>query len=198
MERGRGVLLVALVLAVAACGGGAGPQSGAHPADPTAPPPPAVQSPAPSTATAAARCHTSGVALVAIGQPDAGAGNRVQEFGLTNRTAAACWVYGYPGMALIDAAGNQLPTRVVRDPGTRFPFARVGQYTVPSGATAPFWVHWGQVPVDNETTCTMSAGLIVTPPDETTQVRLDGVKITACNRGQLDVSPMTAPGTKGP
>jgi hypothetical protein len=144
------------------------------------------------------RCHTSGLALVAVGRPDGGAGNFVQVLGLTNRLGSACWVYGYVGMALLDASGRQLPTRVVRDQGARFPFARVGQYTVQPGATAPFWVHWEQVPRDNETSCAMSAGLLVTPPDETTQLRLDGVRITACNRGQLDVSPVMPPGTTGP
>jgi hypothetical protein len=195
----RGAVLLALGV-LCACGGG-GPGSAAHPS--ATPSPTSVATTLPPTASGAPRpqfdrCHTAGLSLSAASRPNGGAGNFVQEFGLTNRGSAACWVYGYVGMALIDGAGNQLPTRVVRDTGGRFPFAHVGQYTVQPGATAPFWVHWEQVPVGSETSCPTSAGLIVTPPDETTQVRLDGVQITACNGGELDVSPVTAPGTTGP
>jgi len=158
--------------------------------------------PASATTTPGAqldRCHTAGLALSALGGPSAGAGNVYREFGLTNRTGTACSVYGYVGMALIDASGNQLPTRVVRDTGGQFfPFAHVGQYRVQQGATAPFWVHWEDVVVSTQPACTTSAGLIVTPPDETTQLRLDGVQAMACNGGELDVSPVTPPGTRGP
>jgi Protein of unknown function (DUF4232) len=190
------VLLAAAVLS--ACGGGA-PVSAARP---SATPATVVATPPPTAAgTPGARldrCHTAGLSLSALGRPGAAAGNVVQEFGLTNNTSASCSVYGYVGMALIDGAGNLLPTRVVRDPGSRFPFAHLGQYTVRSGATTPFWVHWEDVTVGSQPACTTSAGLIVTPPDETTQVRLDGVQIMACNAGELDVSPVTSPGTTGP
>lgn len=189
--------LLALV-ALSGCGGGA-PLSAAHPSSTPASAvttlPPSARAP---SAPQLDRCHTAGLSLSVLSQPGGGAGNFVQEFGLTNRAAAPCSVYGYVGMALLDSGGNQLPTRVVRDAGSRFAFARVGQYTVLPGATAPFWVHWEDVPVGAQPGCTTSAGLILTPPDETTQLRLDGVRITACGGGELDVSPVTAPGTTGP
>jgi hypothetical protein len=190
--------LLALVL-LSACGGGGGPTSAAHPSSTPA----QVATSLPPTAAASSgpqldRCHTAGLSLSVLSQPNGGAGNFVQEFGLTNRAAVACSVYGYVGMALLDAAGNQLPTRVVRDTGGRFAFAHIGQYTVRPGATAPFWLHWEDVPVGAQPGCTTSVGLILTPPDETTQLRLDGVRITACGGGELDVSPVTAPGTAGP
>jgi hypothetical protein len=193
-------LLLATLVALSACGGG-GPSSAAHPsATPTT-----QVTTAPSTPTLGGggassqldRCHTAGLSLSAVGQPNAGAGNIVQEFGLTNRASAACTFYGYVGMAMIDGSGNLLATRVLRDDGSRFPFARRALYTVQPGETAPFWVHWEDVVASNPA-CTSSSGVIVTPPDETTQLRLDGVKIMACNGGELDVSPVTAPGTKGP
>jgi hypothetical protein len=195
-------LAASIVVAAALCACGAGgPISAARPSAT----PSSVVTTLPSTATGGGsggtqldRCHTSGLALSAPGRPGAAAGNGFQEFGLTNRTGTACWVYGYVGMALIDAAGNQLPTRVVRDTGSRFGFAHLGRYVVAAGATTPFWVHWEDVPVAAQPGCTTSAGLIVTPPDETTQLRLDGVHITACGGGELDVSPVTAPGTTGP
>src|SRR5215471_18381397 len=146
-------LLVATLVVLCACGGG-GPGSAAHPsgAPSSAAGPTSQVTTLPSTPTSGGgsssqldRCHTAGLSLAAVGQPNAGAGNVVQEFGLTNRGSAACTFFGYVGMALIDAGGNQLPTRVVRDTGSRFPFAQRAQYTVQPGATAPFWVHWEDV-----------------------------------------------------
>jgi hypothetical protein len=198
--------LVAAIVVLCACGGG-GPSSAAHPsgAAPSAAAPTSQVTTLPSTPASGGdsssqpdRCHTAGLSLSAVGQPNAGAGNVVQEFGLTNRGSVACTFLGYVGMAMIDAGGNLLPTRVVRDDGSRFPFAHRAQYTVPPGATSPFWVHWEDVVTASNPGCTSSSGVIVTPPDETTQLRLDGVQIMACNGGELDVSPMTAPGTKGP
>jgi Protein of unknown function (DUF4232) len=193
--------LLALALAGGACGAVEAPGSAAHPsATPTS-----VVTALPSGSAGGQggqggpdRCHTAGLSLSALGRPGAGAGNVVQEFGLTNRTGAACTFFGYVGMALIDGSGNPLPTRVVRDAGSVFPFAHRATYTVQPGATAPFWVHWEDVVVATQPACTTSAGIVVTPPDETTQLRLDGVQVMACNGGQLDVSPMTAPGTTGP
>jgi len=196
----RSAVEFVVLIVLCACGGG-GPASAAHPSATltslvtTLPPGAAPSGP---SAAGPDRCHTGGLSLATLSTPNGGAGNFVQEFGLTNRTGVACWVYGYVGMALLDAGGNLLPTRVVRDTGSRFAFAHVGQYTVQPGATAPFWVHWEDVPVGSQSACTTSAGLILTPPDETTQLRLNGVRITACNGGELDVSPVTAPGTIGP
>lgn len=200
----RSIALAALVV-LCACGGG-DPASAAHPSGaPSVAAPTSQVTTLPSTSPAAGgsssqpdRCHTDGLSLSAAGQPNGGAGNFVQEFGLTNRGGAACTFFGYVGMALIDAGGNVLPTRVVRDTGSRFPFAQRAQYRVQPGATAPFWVHWEDVVVASQPGCTSSAGVVVTPPDETTQLRLDGVQIMACGGGELDVSPMTAPGTRGP
>jgi uncharacterized protein DUF4232 len=199
----RGLVLAALVV-LCACGSETGTGSAAHAsATPTAQP---TAAPTATTggnggnggsSTQPDRCHTVGLSLSTIGPPGVGAGNAVQEFGMTNRGPVACTFFGYVGMALIDASGNILPTRVVRDTGTRFPFAHRAQYTVAPSATAPFWVHWEDVPA-SQPGCTSAAGVLVTPPDETTQLRLDGVQIMACGGGELDVSPVTAPGTTRP
>lgn len=192
------IVMTALVL-LAACG--AEPGSAARPSDnPTSAPTRSATSgqDTPPPQPQMDRCHTSGLSLSVVTRAEGGAGNFNQVLGLTNKSGSACWVYGYVGMALLDAGGKQLPTRVVRDTGARFPFAHVGQYTLKPDATAPFWMHWGQVPVGSETSCPMASGLILTPPDETTQLRLTGIQIMACNGGQIDVSPVMPPGTSGP
>lgn len=193
------VALAAAMTLLAACQSG-GPTSSASAGPLTSPSAAATAagSGATSSTSDLARCHTGGLALAPIGAPGVGAGNVYAELGLTNRTGAACYLYGYVGMALLDAGGNQLPTRVVRDTGSRFPWAHVGLLTLSPGATSPFWMHWEQVPTGTETSCPSAAGLILTPPDETTQLRLDNFRITACSGGELDVSPMTPVGTRAP
>jgi hypothetical protein len=192
------VSLAVVALLLAGCGGQ--PGSAARPSSAPASAAPSAPASTPSGAPQPSidRCHTTGLAVAEVGTANGVAGNFYQELGLTNRLSSACTLYGYVGMALLDAGGSQLPTHVVRDQGGRFPFAHLTQFTVQPGATAPFWVHWEQVPVGGETTCPTSAGLVVTPPDETTQLRLNGIRIMACNAGELDVSPVTAPGTTGP
>ena len=188
------------VLLVAACSSGVGgPQSAAHstarPESSRTPVPSGGTGGQPSSPAQLDRCHTSGLVLVTVRPAAAGAGNIYVELGLRNSSLNACWVYGFVGAALLDSAGHQLPTRVLRDTGGQwFAFAHVGTYTVQPGATAPFWVHWGDVVVGSNPSCTTGTGLLVTPPDETTQLRMN-LSAMACNGGELDVSPVTAPGT---
>jgi len=198
---------IAAALLLTACSGASPPTSQASSATPV---PGGSASPPPATPAGGGgggggdgqapvdRCHTGGLSLTAVGAPGAGAGNVIEELGLRNTGSTPCWFFGYVGMAMLDASGNQLPTNVVRDTGSRFPWTHVSQFTVQPGDTAPFWVHWEDVPVGSETSCPTSSGLIVTPPDETTQVHLGAFQATACNHGELDVSPMMPPGTKGP
>jgi hypothetical protein len=198
------------VLIASGCTSGGGPQSAAHPNGPPAGNPPASRqsagagTPAPGGGQAGGgtpqtdRCHTSGLALLSVGPSNGAAGNIYQELGLRNNSPNACWVYGFVGAAILDPGGKPLPTNVLRDTGGRwFPFAHVGTYTVAPGATAPFWMHWSDVPVGSLPACTTGTGLLVTPPDETTQLRMN-LSVMACNSGELDVSPVTAPGTTGP
>src|SRR5215467_10941601 len=67
---------------------------------------------------------------------------------------------GAPGAG----AGNVFEELGLRNTGSRFPWTHVSQFTVQPGDTAPFWVHWEDVPVGSETSCPTSSGLIVTPP----------------------------------
>jgi hypothetical protein len=138
--------------------------------------------------TAGDRCHTAGLALSVVGV-DAGAGNLVGTFRLTNTQDVDCTFFGYPGALLLDDAGNGLPTTVVRGGG---PFtSQPGPDTVsvaPHG-TAVFRLHWEQVPVGDEPTCSMAASLAVTPPDEFVALTVP-IQIRACGGGHLDVTPV--------
>jgi hypothetical protein len=145
------------------------------------------------TPVAGERCHTAGLRLVQTGT-DAGAGNFFGTFAFTNTQAVPCTFFGFPGAGLLDAANNPLPTNVVRNGGF-FPNNTVPTtVTVPPGGTAIFRMHWGQVPVGNETTCPTSAQLAVTPPDEFSPLIIPA-QIMACGGGRLDVTPILPPGS---
>jgi len=58
---------------------------------------------------------------------------------------------------------------------------------VPPHAAALFRIHWEQVPVGNETTCSMASRIAVTPPDEYVSLSVPA-QIRACGGGNLNVS----------
>jgi hypothetical protein len=71
---------------------------------------------------------------------------------------------GYPGVAGLNAAGQQVTQAV------RTPFTHVGPPSAISlapGQTASAPVQGSDVPVGNATTCTSYPSLLVTPPNET-------------------------------
>jgi hypothetical protein len=134
------------------------------------------------------RCHTSGLALSVIGT-DAGAGNLVGTFGFANQLGVSCTFSGYPGAQLLDAAGDALPTNVVRGGGPFITSPPPTPVVVPAHGAAQFRIHWEQVPVGNETQCPVSTSLAVTPPDEYVSLTVP-IAIRACGGGRLDMGPV--------
>lgn len=141
--------------------------------------------------TAGDRCHTAQLTLDLV-NVDAGAGNLVGTFRFTNNAAVSCTFYGFVGAGLLDSASNPLPTKVVRGGGwmTREPGPTL--ISVPAGGAADFKMHWEQVPVGDEVTCSVSTQIAVTPPDELVPVIIPA-EIHACGGGQLDVSAVQFP-----
>jgi hypothetical protein len=131
------------------------------------------------------RCHSAGLSLVA-GRTDAGAGNRVQPFQLTNTTEVACVIQGYPGAQLRDDRGNALPTRVEWGGGNFSGDPPPARLVVPPGGHVEFDLHWEVIPVGDETICPRASSLAVTPPDEYSPLSAP-VQIQACGSGHLDV-----------
>jgi Protein of unknown function (DUF4232) len=137
------------------------------------------------------RCSTAGTTLSVVGS-DAGAGNLVATFALTNTLNVPCQFFGYIGAELRDANDNALPTVVVRGGG---PFASdLGPtlVSVPPDGFGEVLVHWTQVPSGNETTCPVASGLAITLPDEYVPQTVP-ITIRACSGGRLDVSAVRSP-----
>lgn len=205
-------LAPAAVALVLAAGCSSGPvRSGAAPAPPPAPTAsaaPAAETPATATPAATPLPAAPGpaapgrctVSSLAVGGRSLGVatGNVYGAVVLTNASRQACWLYGFPGLLMLDASGRALPTRVVRIDGPTFP----GISPVPTrvvlapGTAAHFYMHYSDVPYGGETTCPEARTLLVTPPEETHQLRVqDG--LAPCGGGTIDVSPVLAPGTTG-
>ncbi|HEX4215892.1 MAG TPA: DUF4232 domain-containing protein [Candidatus Dormibacteraeota bacterium] len=134
-----------------------------------------------------ARCHTSGLSIT-LGKTGAAAGNDYTTFDLQNVSGQACETEGFPGMAMMAADGSQLPTNVLWQNGA---LASPGPTLVvlPAGGVAHFNIHWTDVPSGDETSCPTATTLLVTPPNETTQLRV-AVNMAPCGNGTIDASPV--------
>ncbi|MEU7892659.1 DUF4232 domain-containing protein [Nonomuraea sp. NPDC049152] len=137
-----------------------------------------------ASSAAPARC-TTGVLKGALGREDAGAGQRHQALLLTNKSAKSCWVYGFPGLTMVDAEGDALRTRVVRKKATPH------KVILKPGKAATSTVSWTVVETGEETSCPASAKLLVYPPDERSHLEVRFVS-TVCGGGRLNVTPFTA------
>jgi hypothetical protein len=143
---------------------------------------------APGAAGAATpRCHTSGLSAT-LGRVDAGAGQRFVRLALRNRSGHACHTRGWVGMQLVRNHGHAVPTQVVR---IQPPSRRV---VLAPGERAVATLHWTVIPGAGEpqqSACEPTAQHVrVTPPDETTFLRLRWRGGPVCQSGRIDVTPL--------
>jgi hypothetical protein len=145
------------------------------------------------------RCHTAGLSVSFV-ESEGAAGHIFDTFDLTNTTSAPCSMFGFVGAQMLDAAGHELPTRVVRNGG--FYATRPGPTTfvLQPGEAALFQMEWSDVPTGDETACPAAASLEVTPPDEFDFLVLpvSGFSLAPCNAGTINVTPVVPPGTTFP
>jgi hypothetical protein len=127
---------------------------------------------------------------VAPGQSQGAAGSITVPILFKNIGTRTCVLQGYPGVAGLNAA-NQQVTQAVRTP-----FTHVGPpspISIAPGQTASAPVQGSDVPVGTATTCTSYPKLLVTPPNETHSQQVN-VSLPGCNG--LRVGPVVA-GTAG-
>src|SRR2546423_8148786 len=114
---------------------------------------------------------------VSIHNGDAGSGHYGLVLVFKHDDSGTCVMRGYPGVAGLDANGNQVAQarRTLRGylGGLQQPINTIPTVRLAPGATASAFVEGTNVPPGNATSCTEYKGLLVTPPDETHPVRLD-------------------------
>jgi hypothetical protein len=124
---------------------------------------------APTTTTAAAKTCLPAQLSVIAGPVQGAAGHAGRQFQLQNSSSTTCTLFGYPGLGLLDASSKPLPTTVVRQAG--FPESKV---TLSAGASAYFTATWADATGYAGATCPTSASLEITPPNDTTQLIVQG------------------------
>ena len=115
---------------------------------------------------------------------DAGAGNRVNVFGVTNAGTTPCSVAGYPSVSLLDGQGRALTAiRSDQNPNTATPV------NIPVGGKAFFDIAWNVVPNEGrgQTTCPSVTRIRATVPGDDTAVTL-AQTLTPCG-GRVRISP---------
>jgi hypothetical protein len=146
--------------------------------------------PAPSTtAGGPPTCATSQLAAT-ISEPDAGAGQRNAFVTFTNNGSAPCTMFGYIGLQLLDAQGDDVPTDVVRSAG---PEALV---TLDPGGQAYTTLQWGVIASGNEPDdgpCEPDpAEIEITSPNETTSLVQPWDNGPVCAEGEINTVPVVA------
>lgn len=114
-----------------------------------------------------------------------------------NVSSTACSLYGYPGVAGLDSSGRQV-TQARRQPRGMFGGLPFGDNTIPvvtpgPGQVASATVNGTDNPQGNNTSCPTLDGLLVTPPNTYTSVRLPAAPGDCSG---LDVTPVV-PGDTG-
>ncbi len=198
------VLAVGVSLAVAGCSSSskqtppspspttsasASPTPTPTPSATATPTPTTTPTPTPTPVEPAIYCRLSELS-VTPGQSNGAAGSITVPVLFKNISQRTCSLQGYPGVAGLNAAGQQVTQAV------RTPFTHVGPPSAISlapGQTASAPVQGSDVPVGTATTCVSYPKLLVTPPGETHSQQVV-VTLPGCNG--LRVGPVVA-GTMG-
>ena len=146
---------------------------------------------------AAVRCHTAALSAQIVFSGSAMNQGRV-EIELTNVGQQPCQMYGWPGVQMTDAQGRALPTK--NSPTTGL-YVEQGPeppvlVTLAAGGSAYFGIGPLSAAVSPDAnTCEHPSQLLITPPDETTSLRMPtnssrGGFASACGGGRLDVLPV--------
>lgn len=115
--------------------------------------------------SAGTRCHTSELGA-SVGSNDPGAGQENFPLVLTNRSGRTCTLHGYPGAAFVDAAGVQLGPDPDRSSGST-----ATTVTLAPGASAWAGLSFSNPQISGAKARTPAA-ILITPPDETTFLKV--------------------------
>jgi hypothetical protein len=149
-----------------------------------------------STANGIAACIGSQI-TVGVGSGGGATGHEEVALLFTNISGTSCTLYGYPGVAGLDAAGHQAvqATRTLRGfTGGAAPSAPApSTITVPAHGRVSARLEWTDVPEGNATQCPTYEGILVTPPGTRTSTRIVSLQPVACT---LQIHPIV-PGSTG-
>ena len=155
-------------------------------------------------APAVARCQNGQISVTDAGG-GSGLGHQDQVILFTNQSRATCFLTGYPGVAGLDAEGNQV-VQAQRTPGGYMgglPPGVTAPPTVPliPGQTASAVIEGTDVPFGSATSCPHYPALLVTPPGLSDSVRVSVSDLGTNPPGLPGCSPIevhpVVPGSSG-
>jgi hypothetical protein len=138
---------------------------------------------------ALATCQPSQLSVSVSDQMGAvGTGHQI--ISLANSGPSPCTLYGFPGLGLLNSAGQSVPLQVTRATAAGMSFPAIPKLTITltaGGGAAAFGMEWSNGP------STGTYSLQVTPPNDTGYLVVpDQVDVFA--NSQVSVTPVTSPG----
>jgi Domain of unknown function (DUF4232) len=142
-----------------------------------------------TTSTAAALTGCSAVDLAGSVTGSQGAAGTIETtISLRNSSSPACSLVGYPGLTLLDAGGNALPTNTVRGGGLQFENVPVTTVVLAPGQAALINMGTSDVPTGSET-CSAASKLRIYPPNAVDTLTVS-LELTVCAGGTIHSSPV--------
>ena len=152
----------------------------------TVPPKSASRGSTPPPARSAA-CVADDITITAVTEQPANRNGAVL-LHFTNTGHTACTTFGYPGVAVLDAARRQ-QYQAVRQPfgymGGLHPGQAPPHITLAPGQQASALVEYGLVSEPSGDFCPMTTGLLVTMPNDTTSTRVNA-RLSDCGSAAVD------------
>ncbi len=138
---------------------------------------------------AALRCHT-GCLYVTVSGTNGALGHIAVTLRFRSIAPALCSFYGFPGLQLVSATGQDMATRVLWGTGSQLPNVPTKTILVKPGAAAYATFMYADVPTGSEA-CPAVGYYLVTPPDERTSVAVPANGATPCG-GRISITPIMA------
>jgi Protein of unknown function (DUF4232) len=142
-----------------------------------------------SSAAAAATTQRCRLNQLSLAQPklNGAAGTIRLRFVFTNSSGSTCKLFGFPGMQMLNASHNPIPTHVHRGTGHNVPPEPENDVIMTPGQHGSFYAGYSDVPTGSQQ-CRTSAFVEVTPPNDFNHFT-QKLAITACG-GNITVSPV--------
>jgi hypothetical protein len=148
-----------------------------------------------TTTTAAAGSNACNQISASAGPSSGAAGTITGVVNVTNTSATACTVDGYPTVALFASGGAPITVTMVDGLSVNVsPQANAppSSFALAPSKAAQFTYQYSDVPVGGESSCATSAQAHVVMPAATTASPNFALAMTPCNHGTVRVSPVYA------
>jgi hypothetical protein len=159
----------------------------------------AVSPPSTTSASSQASGCVSAQLAVELGQAGVAAGSVASVVSFKNTSSTECSLYGYPGLQMLDAAGQPFPTEVIRGTSATVPSVPENVVTLAPSAEASFDLGYADGTGYGSASCPTSPRVEITPPNADQSITVawqiqpyGGGTIAQLQCGQITVSPVYA------